>query len=159
MGDARHPLRGEWEALGYSKHALIGEHLEYAIIEALLWEVVDITYVWTSGSDKPSFPGLETEEEREAAVKILAAARKAVEIRRRFEPPEWEEGVGFRTYVGLAADEFEKFALENRLVPDPLDPERQNAFIAADRFVEIAIRNRTFEESWEDWNSVRFMEE
>ncbi len=130
-----------WRNLGYSKHSGTEHHLEFGIIEALLWEKIDIRYIGTSGCDYLSLP-----DEEDSAELIITAAQKAREIRKSFIFQKRKTSEGFRTYIARSADEFELYANKMLLIPDPLNPKQQNGFIASDRFVMISMHNRTYEE-------------
>lgn len=134
-------IEDQWKDLGYSELSAMEHHLEFGIIEALLWEMVEVRYISGEGSDYPSLP-----RDEELASVMLNSARIAREIRSSFPWPEQESTEGFRSYVGRVADAFEAYSNELGLIPDPNTPEDQNGCIASDLFVVITMQNRTYEE-------------
>lgn len=128
----------KWQNFAYSKWSCVEEHLQFAVIESLLFEKYEITYVQTSGrSEYPSFPL----NNFDFAKSLVTAAEDAKILISRFQIPERKSFEGSRQYIGRIADVFENYCLSKEL---------KNAYnsevasLAADTFLRLSAINSSF---------------
>ncbi|NNF99368.1 MAG: hypothetical protein HKM93_08320 [Desulfobacteraceae bacterium] len=67
-------LNEKWNSSGYSKLSDSEHHFEFGIIEALLWEKIDIHCISRSGSEHPWL--LKDDEKAELVLHCATQARK-----------------------------------------------------------------------------------